>query len=167
MGTARCSVFGDIGDCGVGITQQMCNTVTNHWDMGIFSRHALKLSNSVLVRVPINIYFYEQMITLFVILLAETPSDITNCWCCINIGWELPLNLQLLHFNYRFVDQQMSQLFQICWSSNVGHGRSYLICNYLLHIESQVCWLIIVHGRSNLIAEISYWINMPSLFINK
>ena len=31
-------VSGDIGDCGVGITLQMCNRVTNHGDMGIYSR---------------------------------------------------------------------------------------------------------------------------------
>ena len=31
-------VFGDIGDCGVGITPQMCNRVTNHGDMGTFSK---------------------------------------------------------------------------------------------------------------------------------
>ena len=30
----RRGVFGDIGDCGVGITPQMCNRVTNHGDMG-------------------------------------------------------------------------------------------------------------------------------------
>ena len=34
--------------------------------------NTLKLSNSVLVRVPINIYDYEQMLTLFAILQAET-----------------------------------------------------------------------------------------------
>ena len=26
------------GDCGVGVTSQMCNGVTNHGDMGTFSR---------------------------------------------------------------------------------------------------------------------------------
>ena len=29
---------GDISDCGVGITPQMCNRVTNHGDMGTFYR---------------------------------------------------------------------------------------------------------------------------------
>ena len=29
-----------IGDCGVGITPQMCNGVTNHGDMGAFSKVA-------------------------------------------------------------------------------------------------------------------------------
>ena len=33
-----CGVSGDIGDCGVGIIPQMCNSVTNHIDMGTFSR---------------------------------------------------------------------------------------------------------------------------------
>ena len=35
-------VFGDIGDCGVGVTPQMCNRVTNHGDMGTFSRPGLR-----------------------------------------------------------------------------------------------------------------------------
>ena len=34
----RCGVYGDIGDCGVGITPQMCNRVTNHGDMSTFSK---------------------------------------------------------------------------------------------------------------------------------
>ena len=33
----RCRVF---GDCGVGITLQMCDRVTNHGDMGTFSKPA-------------------------------------------------------------------------------------------------------------------------------
>ena len=31
-------VSSDIGDCGVGITPQMCNRVTNHGDMSTFSK---------------------------------------------------------------------------------------------------------------------------------
>ena len=31
---------GVFSDCGVGITPQMCNRVTNHWDMGTFSKPA-------------------------------------------------------------------------------------------------------------------------------
>ena len=34
----RRGVSGDIGDCGVGITPQMCNRVTNHGDMSTFSK---------------------------------------------------------------------------------------------------------------------------------
>ena len=34
----RRGIFGDISDCGVGITPQMCNRVTNHGDMGTFSK---------------------------------------------------------------------------------------------------------------------------------
>ena len=34
----RCGVYGDIGDCGVGITPQMCNRVTNHGYMSTFSK---------------------------------------------------------------------------------------------------------------------------------
>ena len=29
---------GDVGDCGVGVTPQMCNRDTNHGDMGTFSK---------------------------------------------------------------------------------------------------------------------------------
>ena len=36
----RRGVYGDIGDCGVGITLQMCNRVTNHGDMSTFSKPA-------------------------------------------------------------------------------------------------------------------------------
>ena len=42
---ARCGdvgVTGGIGDCGVGVTPQMCNGVTNYKDMGTFSRPVLK-----------------------------------------------------------------------------------------------------------------------------
>ena len=34
----RCGVYGDIGDCRVGITPQMCNRVTNHGDTSTFSK---------------------------------------------------------------------------------------------------------------------------------
>ena len=34
----RRGVSGNIGDCGVGITPQMCNRVTNHGDMSTFSK---------------------------------------------------------------------------------------------------------------------------------
>ena len=37
----RRGVSGDIGDCGVGITPQMCNRVTNHGDMSTFSKPAI------------------------------------------------------------------------------------------------------------------------------
>ena len=33
--------YGDIGDCGVGITPQMYNRVTNHGDMNTFSKPVL------------------------------------------------------------------------------------------------------------------------------
>ena len=36
----RRGVSGDIGDCGVGITPQMCNRVTNHGDMSTFAKPA-------------------------------------------------------------------------------------------------------------------------------
>ena len=38
---SRYRVAGDTGDCGVGITPQMCNRVTNHGDMSTFSKSGL------------------------------------------------------------------------------------------------------------------------------
>ena len=38
----RRGVSGDIGNCGVGITPQMCNRVTNHGDMSTFSKPGYK-----------------------------------------------------------------------------------------------------------------------------
>ena len=37
----RRGVSGNIGDCGVGVTPQMCNRVTNHADMSTFSKPEL------------------------------------------------------------------------------------------------------------------------------
>ena len=34
----RCKVSGNISDCGVGITPQICNRVTNHGEMSTFSK---------------------------------------------------------------------------------------------------------------------------------
>ena len=42
----RRGVYGDIGDCGVGITPQMCNRVTNHGDMSTFSKPVSSGTNS-------------------------------------------------------------------------------------------------------------------------
>ena len=36
-------VSGNIGDCGVGLTPQMCNRVTNHEDMSTFSKPYWKI----------------------------------------------------------------------------------------------------------------------------
>ena len=38
----RRGVSGDIGNCGVGITSQVCNRVTNHGDMSTFSKPVSK-----------------------------------------------------------------------------------------------------------------------------
>ena len=38
----RRGFFFHIGDCSVGVTAQMCNRVTNHGDMGTFSRPDLR-----------------------------------------------------------------------------------------------------------------------------
>ena len=49
-------VSGDIGDCGVGITPQVCNRVTNHGDMSTFSKPALDYSTVVYNIIIICIY---------------------------------------------------------------------------------------------------------------
>ena len=46
----RRGVFGNIGDCGVGITPQMCNRVTNHGDMGTFSKPGIMHSATIALR---------------------------------------------------------------------------------------------------------------------
>ena len=43
----RRGVSGDICDCGVGITRQMCNRVTNHGDMSTFSKPVPRRSDPV------------------------------------------------------------------------------------------------------------------------
>ena len=48
-----CGVYGDIGDCGVGITPQMCNRVTNHGDMSAFSKPASDQKLTVLEHLSI------------------------------------------------------------------------------------------------------------------
>ena len=47
----RRGVFGDISYCGVGITPQMCNRVTNHGDMGTFSKPALTLTELLIMAI--------------------------------------------------------------------------------------------------------------------
>ena len=37
-------VSGEIGNCGVGVTPQMCNRVINHGDMGTFSRPVIPIN---------------------------------------------------------------------------------------------------------------------------
>ena len=46
-------VSGDIGDCGVGITPQMCNRVTNNGDMSTFSKPgSCGVSDNIAVEFP-------------------------------------------------------------------------------------------------------------------
>ena len=49
-------VFGDIGDCGVGITPQMCNRITNHGDMGTFFKPASRVFNIICILFYCGIY---------------------------------------------------------------------------------------------------------------
>ena len=49
--SARHGVSGDISFCGVGITPQMCNRVTNHGDMGTFPN--LSANQSMIKELPI------------------------------------------------------------------------------------------------------------------
>ena len=52
----RRGVSGDIGDCGVGITPQMCNRVTNHADMSTFSKQALREDSISNINQPIQLF---------------------------------------------------------------------------------------------------------------
>ena len=47
----RGGVSGVIGDCGVGITPQMCNRVTNHGDMSTFSKPGVGVTPQMCNRV--------------------------------------------------------------------------------------------------------------------
>ena len=54
----RGGVYADIGDCGVGITSQMFNRVTNHGDMSTFSKPAYCLLLKILVTHSYRFYAY-------------------------------------------------------------------------------------------------------------
>ena len=43
-----CGVSSNIGDCGVGITPQMCNRVTNHGDMSTFSNPVWNVTGMII-----------------------------------------------------------------------------------------------------------------------
>ena len=72
----RHGVSGDIGDCGVGITPQMCNRVTNHGDMSTFSKpvHRVPVSPG---RAPISSQWMASV---------QVFHDVSQCftsvsWC--------------------------------------------------------------------------------------
>ena len=94
----------------------------------VFSDVALKFSNGVLVRVPINNYNYEQPLALFVILLQQKHfchgkiqdnKYFPNCFYSFRINadvvstiistWENLFNLQLLGIEL---------IHQLCLSTN-------------------------------------------------
>ena len=56
----RRGVSGDIGDCRVGVTPQMCNRVTNHGDMSTFSKPGSALH---LHRFHVASHFHSQLDT--------------------------------------------------------------------------------------------------------
>ena len=62
----RRGVSGDIGDCGVGITPQMCNRVTNHGDMSTFSKPGHRLTATV---TSLQCYINKTLVPL------EEPSN--------------------------------------------------------------------------------------------
>ena len=72
----RRGVSGDIGDCAVGITPQMCNRVTNHGDMSTFSKPALRAI----------VHWYYKHKTFMYSLKKEIPllNKITNPWILIS-----------------------------------------------------------------------------------
>ena len=82
----RCGVYGDIGDCGVSITPQMCNRVTYHGDMSTFSKPvSMHDSQHSETRWPVNDEPLNTFRTLelfsiskkeFVIVLFQFPNTI-------------------------------------------------------------------------------------------
>ena len=70
---------GVFGDCGVGITPQMCNRVTNHGDMGTFSKPTwqpaplLKLSSRNRASMDFSFYDKPYILNIFEQLTAH-PS---------------------------------------------------------------------------------------------
>ena len=60
------------GNCSVGITPQMCNRVTNHGDMGTFSRPAPRSSQ----RLPSCLYIYIYLSTEFAFFYQTYIFDI-------------------------------------------------------------------------------------------
>ena len=57
----RRGVYGDIGNCGVGTTPQMCNRVTNHGDMSTFSKPGLTWSTLYFFLLIIKTEKYKSM----------------------------------------------------------------------------------------------------------
>ena len=53
--------YADIGDCGVGITPQMCNRVTNHGDVSTFSKPDRRVSCPMLNPVLKFIHFLDYL----------------------------------------------------------------------------------------------------------
>ena len=62
-------VFSGIGDCGVGITPQMCNRVTNHGYMSTFS-------------IPATNHSHDSKNILAVSITSSLLKEITTCTIC-------------------------------------------------------------------------------------
>ena len=111
----RCGVSGDIGDCRVGITPQMCNRVTNHGDMSTFSKPASsdninchciqstinKYANNIeCVRDGQLIYYYSQFyMATFQISCLHNPKTLTHIYL-ISVSINRMLISQLKRFLY-------------------------------------------------------------------
>ena len=69
-------VFGNIGDCGVGITPQMCNRVTNHGDMGTFSKPVVLLRCQTWYVVLLCCHVWHVTDSLFFVYILPIESSI-------------------------------------------------------------------------------------------
>ena len=76
----RCGVYGDIGDCGVGITPQMCNRVTTHGDMSTFSKPACGVIDDPCIIVAIPEVIGGCQCLCFKI--HSFLSEVSVCWSC-------------------------------------------------------------------------------------
>ena len=74
--------------------------------------------------------------------LIECNRHITNCWCFINIRWDLPFNLPLLH---------------ICWSTKIFNSPDLLInkCPCTKFIYQQIT---ISSWHNNTGPMLSHWL---------
>ena len=85
----RRGVNGDIGDCGVGITPQMCNRVTNHGDVSTFSKparwliqlhHLAHWSTFNTIAIKLNKVFINKSYFNSIKIKINNKQGFCHCW---------------------------------------------------------------------------------------
>ena len=113
-------VSDDIDDCGVGITLQMCNRVTNHGDMGTFSKPG---SIQILIIFPIWPHSSKQINWSNQFKLN---SEIGCCYCVAAMS---PLS----HCGCEII-WELHYLLDSCWMFTMLHALNSL----LIELEIQI-----------------------------